>query len=180
MSKKNYKKIVWSYDTSDWDRKEMKEVYHEIYDKYPKDDYELENFIESENILHLEDEEANIKYWEKRHGIKNYVIKKDIQLWDGYSTFYNVANGLWNAIRICLNGYTENSEIYSFGGILHVIVPHHDGINHFIIKELKEEGDKYYKKHENDRLGEFKAFENLFSNRHYSVNVKLFKEMYGW
>ena len=76
------KKMIWSYDTYNWDREEMIGLYKEIYDHSPSEE-ELNEFIEEENLRVLEDEQTNIEFYEKQYGTKHYIIIASLDLWNG-------------------------------------------------------------------------------------------------
>ena len=176
MAKKNFKKIIWTWDTSSWNREEMKEVFHEIYDRFPESEMELEDFIQSENDIYMEDEQSNVYFHERNHGQKLYVIEAECGLWWGRPTGYALKQGMWSAIAKCLQDY---NTIYSFNGGVYVEASHHDGVNFCRIKELTQRGQDYYYRHHNN-MDDAELLHHLFEDHHFSRNPKIFKEIYGW
>ena len=165
---------IWNHDTSKWDREEMKMAYEEFYDETPDED-ELENFIEDINAMHLDDERYNVKCYEKEHDVKTYVILADLGLWNGRAEGGKIIKGLWNAISKCFEDY---NHIYEYRRRLCVDAIHHDGTNHFQIKELTPKGLEYVENH--PYMSDRELHHRLFKDSHYSHEVTMFKKMYGW
>ena len=170
------KKIVWSYDTSNWDIEEAKENFFEVRGYETDDEYELQEFIDEMNSENLYDEQANIEFYEKSHGQKHYIVLADIGLWNGRFDGGKVIQGLWKAISECFEDY---NEIYQEDMLLKVKAIHHDGTNHFQIRELTPRGLEYYYNNI-DVKSDRHVHERLFNETHYSNHVKMFNELYGW
>lgn len=170
------KKIVWSYDTSNWDMEEAKENFFEVKGYETDDEYELREFMDEMNSEYLYDEQTNIESHEKWHGEKYYVVLADLGLWDGRQDGGRVFKGLWNAISACFEDF---NEIYQDGMLLKVKAIHHDGTNHFEIRELTQKGLEYYERN-NGVKSDRHVHDRLFNNTHFSNHVKLFNEIYGW
>ena len=173
--KKN-KKVneIWSSYTYNWDREGMKMEYEEIYEKTP-DEEELDRFIEDTNAMYLDDEYANVTFYEEEHGSKTYVILADLGLWNGRAEGGKIIKGLWNAISKCFEDY---NHVYEYRRRLCVDAIHHDGTNHFQIKELTPVGMDYMENH--PYMSDRELHERLFKDSHYSHEVTMFKKMYGW
>ena len=173
---KKAKKIneIWNYDTYSYDKEEMKQEYEEIYEEIPSEE-ELERFIEDTNNMFLDDERSNVEFYEKQHGQKTYIILADLGLWDGRAEGGKIIKGLWNAISKCFEDY---NHIYEYRRRLCVDAIHHDGTNHFQIKELTPRGLEYIEK--NPYMPDRELHQHLFRDSHYSNEVKLFKTIYGW
>lgn len=169
------KKIIWSYDTSNWDRNESIEVYREIYDCEP-DEEGLDKFIDDANYRNLEDEEDNVSYYERKHGYKHYVVLADLGLWNGRADGGKIIRGLWKSISECFEDY---NEIYQEGKRLKVTAIHHDGTNYFQIRELTDRGYEYWQNHQYD-MSDREMHQKLFKDSHYSHEVSLFNKIYGW
>ena len=169
------KKIVWSYDTSNWDRNEAAINYREMYDCDPTD-YELDRFIDAENYTCFRCEEHEVNYYECKHGHKHYIVLADIGRWNGRFDGGKVIKGLWQSIYECLEDY---NEIYQEGKRLKVTAIHHDGTNYFQIRELTDRGYEYWQKHQYD-MSDRELHQRLFKDSHYSHEVSLFNEIYGW
>ena len=165
---------IWNSSTYNWDREEMKQEYEEIYGETPNEE-ELDRFIEDTNTVHLEDERYNVECYEKEHGTKTYVILADLGLWNGHAAGGKVIKGLWNAISKCFEDY---NHIYEYRRRLCVDAIHHDGTNHFQIKELTSKGLDYVENHQ--YMSDRELHERLFKDSHYSHEVTMFKRMYGW
>lgn len=169
------KKIVWSYDTSNWDRNEAIKVYREIYDCDPSEE-ELDRFVFNENDRNLEDEAGNITFHERKHGYKYYIVLADLGLWNGRFDGGKIIRGLWKSISECFEDY---NEIYQEGKRLKVKAIHHDGTNYFQIRELTDRGLEYMRRNEY-HLSDRELHQRLFKDSHYSHEVSLFNTIYGW
>ena len=165
---------IWSSYTYNWDREGMKMEYEEIYEKTP-DEEELDRFIEDTNTMYLDDEYANVTSYEEEHGSKTYVILADLGFWDGRAEGGKIVKGLWNAISKCFEDY---NHIYEYRRRLCVDAVHHDGTNHFQIKELTPKGLEYVENH--SYMSDRELHKRLFNDSHYSHEVTMFKKMYGW
>ena len=173
--KKN-KKVneIWNSNTYDWNEEEMKREYEESYGETPNEE-ELYKFIDDTNTMYLEDECYNVECYEKEHGTKTYVILADLGLWNGRAEGGKIIKGLWNAISKCFEDY---NHIYEYKRRLCVDAIHHDGTNHFQIKELTPKGLEYVENH--PYMSDRELHQRLFKDSHYSHEVTMFKKMYGW
>lgn len=169
------KNMIWSYDTSSWDEDEMRGMYEECYEETPSEEI-LQRYIQDVNQDYLWDEKSNVEFYEKENGQKQYIVLADLGLWNGRFDGGKIITGLWNAISKCFEDY---NEIYEEGGRLKVTAHHHDGTNYFQIKELTERGKGYAERNGWD-MSDRELHQKLFNDSHYSRNVKLFKEVYGW
>ena len=165
---------IWNSNTYDWDREEMKQEYEEIYGETPSEE-ELNSFIEDKNNIFLDNERYNVECYEKEHETKTYVILADLGLWNGRAAGGKVIKGLWNAISKCFEDY---NHIYEYRRRLCVDAVHHDGTNHFQIKELTPKGLEYVENH--PYMSDRELHQRLFKDSHYSHEVTMFKKMYGW
>ena len=165
---------IWNNKTYNWDREEGKMEYEEIYGKTP-DEEELDRFIEDTNAMYLDDERSSIEFYENQYGSKTYVILADLGLWYGHAAGGKIIKGLWNAISKCFEDY---NHIYEYKRRLCVDAIHHDGTNHFQIKELTPKGLEYVENH--PYMSDRELHERLFKDSHYSHEVTLFKTIYGW
>lgn len=168
-------KIIWNYDLSDYDRDEMKGVYEECCDETPSDEL-LEEYIQDTNNDYLDDIRAEIECHEKNHDSKTYVIIGNLGLWYGRVEGGKIIEGLWNSLRQCFEDY---NKIYEENGRLKVTAHHHDGTNFFQIKELTKRGEDFAERHKWD-MSDRELHKKLFNDSHYSRNVRMFKELYGW
>lgn len=164
---------IWNHDTSGWDREEMKMEFEDVYG-YAPDEAELDTFIDEENAMNLDVERCNVEYYEKEHGQKTYVILADLGLWNGRAEGGKIIKGLWNAISKCFEDY---NHIYEYRLRLCVDAVHHDGTNHFQIKELTPVGLTYIENH--PYMSDRELHQRLFNDSHYSHEVDMFKIMYG-
>ena len=169
------KNMIWSYDTSNWDEEEMRNMYEECYEETPSDET-LQQYISDVNSDYLGDVKSEIDFYENKHEKKEYIVLADLGLWNGRFDGGKIITGLWNAISKCFEDY---NEIYEEKGRLKVTAHHHDVTNYFQIKELTEKGEKFAENHKWD-LSDRILHQKLFNNSNYSRNVKLFKEVYGW
>ena len=173
--KKN-KKVneIWNSNTYDWNEEEMKQEYEDIYGETPNEE-ELYKFIDDTNTMYLEDECYYVKCYEKEPGSKTYVVLADLGLWNGRAEGGKIIKGLWNAISKCFEDY---NHIYEYRRRLCVDAIHHDGTNHFQIKELTPKGLEYMENH--PYMSDRELHQRLFNDSHYSHEVDMFKTMYGW
>lgn len=165
---------IWNHDTSKWDREEMFREFEDVYG-YTPDEAELDTFIDEENARNLDDERYNVEHYEKEHDAKTYVILADLGLWNGRAEGGKIINGLWNAISKCFEDY---NHIYEYRRRLCVDAIHHDGTNHFQIKELTPVGLDYVENH--PYMSDRELHQRLFNDSHYSHEIDMFKTMYGW
>ena len=172
MKKAKKVKEIWSFNTYDWDREEMKQEYEEVYGETPNEE-ELDRFIEDTNDMYLNDERNNVEFYEKQHGQKIYIILADLGLWYGHAEGGKIIKGLWNAISECFEAY---NHIYEYRCRLYVDAIHHDGTNHFQIKKLTPKGLEYIEK--NPYMSDRELHQRLFRDSHYSHEVSMFKTMY--
>lgn len=168
------KNMIWSYDTSNWDKEEMKNMYEEAYEEIPNDEI-LQKYINDVNDDYLDDVRSEIEFYEKKEGMKTYLITGKLGLWYGTVDGGKVVTGLWNAISKCFEDF---NEIYEEGGKLKVVAHHHDGTNYFEIKELNEKGEAFAERHKWDLSS--RVLHQKLQDSHRSRNVRLFKEVYGW
>lgn len=169
------KNMIWSYDTSNYDVEDMKDMYEEAYEETP-DEETINRYIQDVNDDYLGDIKSEITFYEDNHKQKQYVIIAKLGLWNGTFAGGKIITGLWNAISQCFEDY---NEIYEERGRLKVIAHHHDGNNYFQIKELTKRGEEFSEKHKWD-MSDRALHEKLFNDSHYSKNVQMFKEIYGW
>lgn len=167
---------IWNWDVYNWDKEEMREEYFGVYGEYPKDEYTLTEFMDETNARYLEDEQGNIECHELNHPIKYYMVLATLGLWDGYHDGGKIILGLWRAIRECFEDY---NHIYQEGKRLKVDAIHHDGTNCFQIKELTPRGVEYWQRYEG-KMSDRELHQRLFKDSHYSHEVSMFNEMYGW
>lgn len=168
-------KEIWNHDTSSWDRDTTRIEYYNEYGEYPEDDSTLDEFIDHTNDIYLEDEQGNIECYELIHPVKYYLVIGDLGLWYGTVKGGKIIHGLWNAISECFEDY---NHIYLEGKRLRVDAIHHDGTNRFQIRELTPRGVSYWQR--NEDLKPSHLHEILFKDSHYSHEVSMFNEIYGW
>lgn len=140
------------------------------------EDSDLDEYIDScinENLSILASE---IRHYERTHGEKEYVVIADLGLWDGRQAGGRIIKGLYNAIRRAFEDY---NTVEMRGNRLTVSATHHDGTNHFEIKELTPRGVTF-KAHSGKNLTDRQLHHKLFTDYHCSREVTLFKEVYGW
>lgn len=169
-------KTVWNWDVYNWDREEAREEYYGVFGEYPKDEYTLTEFMEETNAHYLEDEQGNIECHELNYPVKYYLVTGDLGLWYGTVQGGKIIRGLWRAIHECFEDY---NHIYQEGKRLKVKAIHHDGTNLFQIKELTNRGVAYWQRHE-EEMSDRELHQRLFKDSHYSHEVSMFNEIYGW
>lgn len=174
--------LIWSNDVDKMypDEKERETMYHEHLEmnNLDENDYDLWEFLRDSADWHWEDEEMNLSCHEKKHGEKAYVIKASLGLWDGRKDEGLVVDkgGIITALQKCFEDY---NTVQVEGKRCKVIAVHHDGTNIFEIKELTNRGYEYYRNHQYDKTRR-ELVETLFNDSHYSHEVGIFKEVYGW
>lgn len=166
-------KLIWSYDTSDWNDEEIKNEYKEIYEETPTET-DLEEYKATINNENLSIMFSEILHHERNHSTKLYVVKATLGLWDGIYDGGKVIESLESAIKQTFEDY---NKIYIEGRRLKVKAIHHDGTNFYQFKELTKRGEEYYERHKYE--DQQQLVETLFKNSHYSREVTMFNEIYG-
>lgn len=140
------------------------------------EDSDLDEYIDNcinENLSILVSE---IRHYERTHGEKEYVVVADLGLWNGRQAGGKIIKGLSSAIRRTFEDY---NTVEMKGNRLTTTCTHHDGTNFFEIKELTPRGVTF-KNHNWCNLTEKELHHKLFTDSHYSREVTMFKEIYGW
>lgn len=119
---------------------------------------------------------SEIRHYERTHGEKEYVVIADLGLWNGRHAGGRIIKGLSSAIRRTFEDY---NTVEIKGNRLIVSAAHHDGTNHFEIKELTPRGVTF-KANSGKTLTDKELHHKLFTDSHYSRDVTMFKEIYGW
>lgn len=114
---------------------------------------------------------------EEECGKKLYVVVARIGRWDGTHDGGKVIYGLWNAIQDMRNDM-DDFEIHYDGFQLKATGIHHDGQNTFMIRELTEEGVRFYEKNK-DALSPRELHNKLFYSRHKSKQTRFLYNCYG-
>ena len=167
-------KLIWSYDTSNWNDEEIKDEYKEIYEETPTET-ELEEYKDTINNDDLSIMFSEILHYERNHSTKLYVVKATLGLWYGVYDGGKVIESLESAIKQTFEDY---NEIYIERRRLKVKAIHHDGTNFYQFKELTKRGEEYYERHKHGNQQQL--VETLFKNSHYSHEVSMINEIYGW
>lgn len=172
---KNINTKLWSYDTfwGTFDVAEMVEEFEQTYGYNPSEE-ELSNFCDETNDRYLDDLFEEIRAQEAKHGEKHYVILAVIGRWNGPADGGKVIKGLGSVLSECSSDYNtfyyENSQ-------LRVTAHHHDGTNHFRVRELTEAGEQYIENH--PYMSDRELHKRLFNSTRYSRMVQLFPKLYG-
>lgn len=115
---------------------------------------------------------SDIEAYDEKNPHK-YVVRAVIQRWDGIYYGFKQFNSLTEAIHACLEEY---NTIEADGiGNLEIEAHHHDGTNKFYIKEVKREGEEYYKRN-TWRSYDIDLFAKIFMDKHYSRCCSNIKE----
>lgn len=135
MAKKN---IIYSSLIS-IDEESKKEFIEEHKDTHPNIDSWVEEKLYEEmafvNSLWLSDEKMNLDI-----PTKNPIICiADLGLWNGRKQGYRILGKNVNEIFTVFSGSIEDAEFYSDGYNICCDAYHHDGVNHYIFKELRPE-----------------------------------------
>ena len=99
-------KLIWSYDTSDWNDEEIKDEYKEIYEETPTET-ELEEYKDTINNDDLSIMFSEILHYERNHSTKLYVVKATLGLWYGVYDGGKVIESLESAIKQTFEDYNE-------------------------------------------------------------------------
>lgn len=152
------KNMIWTDDITEitYDYEDMRDPYDQIHEAYEamKDDI----------VAH-----------EKAHGSKYYIILATIECWNGSYTGGKIIKGMCNVINACLEDF---NAIYTIDKRLFIKAAHHDGMNHFQIRELVPRGEEYLSRRVFD-MSDRDLHYKLFKNSRYSREVKLFADLYG-
>lgn len=119
---------------------------------------------------------SEIRNYERHHGEKEYVVIADLGLWNGRQAGGRIIKGLSSAIRRTFEDY---NTVEMKGSRLTTTCIHHDGTNFFEIKELTPRGVTF-KNRNLHNLTDRELHHKLFTDSHYSRDVTMFKEIYGW
>ena len=171
MARKN---ILWSYDTNDWNEKEMIDNYREAYEMDESEEVDMDkvrDFADWTNLNYLSDLNYDFNHYDIYTQLpEEYIIVGKLGLWNGTFDGGKVIHGLKHSVYECFEDY---NEIYYEGKMLKVKAIHHDGTNIFKIKQLTWKGIDYYNKY---RLvmGARELYERLFNDSHYSKCIKLY------
>lgn len=133
------------------------------------------DFLEQNAQWDLDDLIWEINHQEKKEGVKEYVVKANLGLWNGRAEGGKVISGLRRVFQMTSEDYTK---IYIKNKRLHVEAVHHDGTNYYDIKQLTERGENYYENHKYDKTDR-EMIETLFGDSHYSHEVNMFNKIYG-
>lgn len=141
-----------------------------------KDD--MEQWADETVNDYWDDEISNIKFFEAKHSSKYYLIKAKIGRWNGTFDGGLVVSGLVNTFFKIINN-EDYFKIYLEGGKLKVTTSNHDASSNFYIKELTDKGREWY-----NNIGQYmdarECHEKLENNSHYTREVRLFKELFGY
>ena len=119
---------------------------------------------------------SEIRHYERTHGEKEYVVIAELGLWNGKQDGGKIIKGLSSAIRRTFEDY---NTVEMKGSRLTTTCIHHDGTNFFEIKELTPRGVTF-KNNGGKKLTDRELHHKLFTDSHYSRDVTMFKEIYGW
>ena len=180
MSKNNSKiHFVWSnsVDVMFPNEEENKTMYKEFLEmnNMTEDDIDINEYLDNEIGQYWNDEYENLTSHEKVQGEKYYLVLADLGLWNGRADGGLIIKGIWNAISKCFEDY---NKVYFDGKRLKVEACHHDGTNYFQIRELTDKGVKYWNNH--PYMSDRELHQRLFNDSHYTHEVSIFKEVYGW
>lgn len=177
----NSKKIrlIWSDDVDEMfpDEHEREQMYKEHLEinELTVDDLNMDDFLNDTVQMYLDDEKVNINFQERKNGEKYYLVLADLGLWNGRADGGLIIKGIWNAICKCFEDY---NKIYFDGKRLKIQAVHHDGTNYFQIRELTDKGVEYWNNH--PYMSDRELHQRLFNDSHYTHEVSIFKEVYGW
>ena len=170
MARKN---ILWSYNTNDWDEKEMIDNYKEAYEIDESEEVDIDkvrDFADWTNLNYLSDLDYDFDYYDTYTQLpEEYIVVGKLGLWNGTFDGGKVIHGLKNSVHECFEDY---NEIYYEGKMLKVKAIHHDGTNYFKIKQLTKKGYDYYMKNK-VWMGDRELHERLFNDSHYSKCIDL-------
>ena len=171
------KHIIWSnmnLDIEDWreDYKEWLEI-NEINDRDPEDEDDIRDWMYETNSEYLYDEQMNLnKVIDGR-----ILIIGDLGLWHGRVSGYKLlGNNIKEIFNINSRGF-DYADFYGDGYNIRATEAHHDGVNHYLYRVIREDRnidnllDAIYRGEEISR-----SKLNYYTKSLY----KYVKEIYGW
>ena len=177
--KNTKERLIWSSNIYDFGAEdEIEAAYQEFVGLNPETSYSKEDFLYDEVELGYETLGDEIRHYERKYGLRPYLVRGQLGLWNGVFPGGQVIYGLSQAIGKCLE---DNNRVYQSGRRLCVSAAHHDGTNQFEIFELTEKGEAWYINATNRCCTREEICETLYNNRgKYCVNVEMFNNVYGW
>ena len=130
------KRIIWSnidLNPEDW-RKDYEEVARENeWDEDTSDPDNLWQYMIATHNTYLDDERYNLnKYLNGR-----ILIIADLGLWDGRKQGYKIIDG--NISNILYDNDADFIEWYADQYNIRATAHHHDGTNHYLYREIRED-----------------------------------------
>lgn len=183
---KNTKKehLIWSSDIHEQlgTTEEIKEQFKEHLEINDYTSEKIEDAMNGDKYLdyayetvdiYLDDEQANVP-----NDNEFYVIVAQIGRWNGTFAGGKIVRGLWDAINKCKEG-EDYAKIFISGKRLTVKTANHDGSSYFEIRKLTDRGVEYMERHDYE-MSDRELHTKLFGDSHYSHDITVFKEVYGW
>lgn len=129
------KKIIWS--NRDIHPEDWKESYEEACECNnwwgdPEDEGNLWEYINEMLSIYLDDERANLNI--KTDG--RILIIAELGLWDGLHQGYQI---LGKNVNTIFDQHYDYTEWFSDGYNIRAIDAHHDGVNHYEFREIRED-----------------------------------------
>lgn len=111
-------------------------------------------------------------------GRKSYIVKAKLGMWDGYHDGGKIIQGLNNVIDMINDNNASDIHIFFEGYTLRVDAYHHDGVNHFYIRELTPEGESFIENMDKHPMTDKELHNHLYNSKHRSRQVSWLKKYY--
>ena len=118
---------------------------------------------------------SSIRYHQQKYGAGVYIVKAKLGLWNGLRDGGKVIVGMVHVISECAEDL-DQFKVEFINGQMHISGYHHDGANHFYIRQLTDKGKEYAFNHQ--YLDERTLHKRLFNSSKYSKRVDIFDKMW--
>lgn len=142
---------------------------------YEPNNQELINFADDCVTTDFEELLESIRFYQNKHSVETYVVLARLGLWDGLHDGGKIIVGMTHVISQCIEDL-DHFKIKFINGQLQISGFHHDGANHFYIRQLTEKGKEYIDNH--PFLDDRTLHGRLFRSSKYSKRVEIFDKMW--
>ncbi len=127
----------------------------------------------------FDDEMSFVEEYMRKHD-GPYIMYGTVGLWDGGRVGGRIVRDFDDFGDAISPNYAHELEIYDEDGDLHIVISHHDGRHHMVMRELTAKGRAWYDKHAT-YSGYLDADEisHLATTRGYTKRMNFADEMYG-
>lgn len=149
------------------------------YVQYDEDDYERENPHYWSWGDEFDTEMEFVKEYMAKHD-GPFVMYGTVGLWDGRRVGGRIIRDFDDFADAIRPNYMHDLEIYDEDGDLHIVISHHDGRHHMVMRELSRRGRAYYDRHASysGLLGP-DELERVATQKGYTRRMNFADEMYG-